>query len=175
MNVTFTKTGARRYGVRVERDRAPALHIRSAPGYDDYLPHDVLHFVAEAEFGLDRAVFGDLAAGGNARIFIPVDKALVAKMWRRQRTHRYRLPDGRRSEQLADVLEAAWKARRGKVALRADWKEWLAALRVDEARVAAVMPSLDELAERWHSLHIGESLTLDWPRAERRGHRRSRG
>jgi hypothetical protein len=96
-------------------------------------------------------------------------------MWRRQRTHRYRLPDGRRSEQLADLLEAAWKARRGKAALRADWKERLAALHVDEARVAAVMPSLDALAERWHSLRIGESIVLDWPRPERRGHHRSRG
>ncbi len=113
MNVTFKKMGARRYGVYVERDRAPALWIWSAPGYDDYLPHDILHFVAEAEFGLDGAVFGDLAAGGNAHIFIPVDKTLAAKMWRKRRMHRNRLPDGRRSELLAGVLEAAWKARRG--------------------------------------------------------------
>jgi hypothetical protein len=174
MNVTFTKTGVRRYGVHVERDRAPALWIGSAPGYDDHLPHDVLHFVAEAEFGLDSAVFGDLAAGGNARIFIPVDKTLVAKMWRKERKHRHRLPDGRLSEQLAGVLETAWNARRGRAVLPDDWRDRLAAARVDEARVAAVMPRLDELAERWHSLHLGESLILDWPRPEgRRRHRRA--
>ena len=67
MKVTFTKR-QRRYDVYVTRNRATDLYIRSAPGYDDWLPHDVLHFVAEAEYGLDRAVFGDLASGGNARI-----------------------------------------------------------------------------------------------------------
>jgi hypothetical protein len=173
MNVIFTKTGERRYGVRVERDRAPALCIWSAPGYDDYLPHDVLHCVAEAEFGLDGAVFGDLAAGGNARIFIPVDKTLVAKMWRKQRTHRTRLPEGRRSEQLAGVLEAAWNARRGRAAVPDDWRDRLAAARVDEAQVEAAMTTLDDLAERWHGLRVGGSITLDWPRPERRRHRRS--
>ena len=161
MNVIFTKTGERRYSVRVERDRAPALWIRSAPGYDDYLPHDVLHFVAEAEFGLDGAVFGDLAAGGNARTFIPVDKTLVAKMWRKQRKHRHRLPDGRLSEQLAAALEAAWRNR-------------LAGTRADEARIEAVVPKLDELARHWHGLQLGESLTLTWPRPEgRRRHNRA--
>ena len=28
------------------------------------------------------------------------------------------------------------------------------------------MPKLDELAERWHGLQLGESLTLTWPRPE---------
>jgi hypothetical protein len=170
MNVTFAKTGARRYSVHVERDRAPALWIRSAPGYDDYLPHDVLHFVAEAEFGLDGAVFGDLAAGGNARTFVPVDKALVAKMWRKQRTHRHRLPDGRRSELLADVLEAAWNARRGVRRLPADWCGRLSAAGTDEAKVEALVPLLDDLAARWHALQVGGSTALTWPRPEGRRH-----
>ena len=150
VNVTFVKSGARRYGVRVERVRAPALCIESAPGYDDHLPHDVLHFVAEAEFGLDGGVFGDLAAGGNARIFVPVDRTLVAKMWRRERKHRTRLPDGRRSEELAAALYAAWHKRRS-----------------DDPRVDRLIPSLDDLAQRWHALPAGGSLTLEWPRAER--------
>ena len=68
MKVTFVKKGERRYAVEVHRDRYPDLWCGSI-GYDDRLPHDLLHFVAEAEFGLDGAVFGDLAMGGNARIF----------------------------------------------------------------------------------------------------------
>ena len=82
MLVHFRKTGARRYAVLVERDHAPTL-VAQAPGYDDYLPHDLLHFVAEAEWGLDGGVFGQLAAGrrsghlpaGRARAGVEVDPA----------------------------------------------------------------------------------------------------
>ena len=76
MRVTFLKTGERRYAVRVSRDRYPDLACGSI-GFDEWLPHDLLHFVAEAEYGLDGGIFGDLAACGNARIFVPVDKELV--------------------------------------------------------------------------------------------------
>jgi len=154
MRVTFVKRGGRRYGVYVARDRGPDL-VAGSIGYDDYLPHDLLHFIAEAEFGLDDGVFGDLAAGGNARLFVPVDRNLVAKTWRKQRIRRTRLVDGRRSEQLAGALERAWEARR-----RGE--------PVGDPTLARLMPRLDELAARWHSLQIGGSLTLTWPRPERR-------
>jgi hypothetical protein len=111
MKVTFRKRGVRRYGVEVGRDNWPDLFCGSI-GYDDWLPHDLLHFFAEAEFGLDGAIFGDLARGGNARIFIPVDRRLVAKTWRKNRRRRVRLPEGRRSEELAHRLERAWHGRR---------------------------------------------------------------
>jgi hypothetical protein len=110
MKVTFVKTGTRRYSVEVTRDRYPDLWCGSI-GYDEWLPHDVLHFVAEAEYGLDGGVFGDLASGGNARIFIPKDGKLVAKMRRKERIKRTRLRDGRRSEELAWHLEQGWRAR----------------------------------------------------------------
>jgi hypothetical protein len=156
VRVSFTKTAARRYSVYVERDNAPALAISSAPGFDVYLPHDLLHFVAEAEFGLDGGVFGDLAAGGNARIFIPVDKDLVAKTWRRNRMKKHRLPDGHRSEELAGALERAWGARRHGTP--------------PPPELEPLMGKLDILAEQWHALAVGESLTLEWPRPERRRH-----
>jgi hypothetical protein len=149
VKVAFVKTGARRYAVEVHRDRYPDLRCGSIGG-DEYLPHDILHFVAEAELGLDGGVFGDLACGGNARIFIPVDPTLVAKMWRKQRIRKTRLPDGRRSEELAAALARAWRTRRS-----------------DDPRVERLIPRLDELAERWHALAVGGSLTLEWPRAER--------
>lgn len=66
MMVSVVKTGERRYGVLVQRERFPELAIDPAPGYHAYLPHDLLHFVAEAEWKLDGAVFGQLAAGGDA-------------------------------------------------------------------------------------------------------------
>ena len=58
MMVSFIKTGQRRYGVLVQRERAAELTMNPAPGYHEYLPHDMLHFVAEAEWRLDGAVFG---------------------------------------------------------------------------------------------------------------------
>jgi hypothetical protein len=171
VNVTFQKTGERRYGILVERDKAPAAMMHPAPGFDDFLPHDLLHFVAEAEWGLDGAVFGQLAAGGDAGTFWPVDKKLLGKAMRRRRHLRTRhYKGGRRSELLADVLDRAWRAHSGKSQLPQDWEERLAAARVDPERLDAVVASLDELAKRWHGLRVGGSLKLEWPRREgRRG------
>jgi hypothetical protein len=149
MKVTFVKKGPRRYAVEVHRDRYPDLWCGSI-GYDDRLPHDLLHFVAEAEYGLDGAVFGDLAAGGNARIFMPVDREQIPKMWRKQRIKRTRLPEGRRSEELAWQLDKGWRTR---------------------TLTPALQQKLDDLAERWQALQVGGSLTLEWPRPEGRRRR----
>jgi hypothetical protein len=146
VKVTFVKK-ERHYAIHVHRDRAPDLWMDPAPGYDDHLPHDLLHFVAEEEFGLDGGVFGDLATGGNARIFIPVDPKETAKLWREMRRKKVRLPDGRRSEQLADQLERGWRARTLEPELQA---------------------KLDALAAQWHALQVGGELTLEWPDGRRR-------
>jgi hypothetical protein len=145
MKVTFTKE-RRRYAVLVERDNRPAL-FGYGPGHDEDLPHDLLHFFAEAEFGLDDGIFGALAAGRPAKLFIPVDPKETVKIWRRNRIKRVRLADGRRSEQLAGRLERQWRERSGDPTLLA---------------------KLDDLAARWSALQVGGSLTLEWPRPEGR-------
>ena len=146
MKVTFVKTGTQRYAVEVSRERYPDLWCGSI-GYDEWLPHDVLHFVAEAEFGLDGAIFGDLAAGGNARIFMPVDREKIRKTKRKERIRPTRLPEGGRSEELAWELHQGWRAK---------------------ALEPALQQKLDDLAAEWHSLQVGQSLTLEWPRPEGR-------
>lgn len=146
MKVSFSKTGPRRYSVYVSRERAPDLRCGSI-GYDDRLPHDLLHFVAEAEYGLDGGIFGDLASGGNARIFMPADRDLIVKLWRKERIRRTRLPDGRRSEQLAWQLHEGWRRR---------------------TLSPELQRKLDDLAARWQALQVGGSLTLEWPRPEGR-------
>jgi hypothetical protein len=151
VRVTFIKK-ERRYGIYVSRDRATDLVLETAPGYDPRLPHDLLHFVAEAEFGLDGGVFGDLASGGHARMFVPVDRSEIPKLWRAKRIKKVALPDGRRSEQLADHLQRGWAAR---------------------TLEPELLAKLDALAQEWHSLPVGGELTLEWPRAER-GKRASR-
>jgi hypothetical protein len=174
VKVAFTKTGERRYGVFVDREYAPAMMMHPAPGFDEFLLHDLLHFVAEAEWGLDGAVFGQLAAGGDAGTFWAADPKLVRALRRRQKLRRRGRPRGRRSELLAGVLECAWNARHGRAPLPHDWNDRLAAARVSPARLEEVVRSLDGLADRWHALAVGESLTLEWPRPERRPHRRAR-
>jgi hypothetical protein len=145
MRVSFTKDH-HRYGVYVHRDTAPDLWMYG-PGYSDDLPHDVLHFVAEAEFGLDAGVFGDCAAGGHAKLFMPVDPTLIPKLWRQKRIHKYVLPDGRRSEELAGELERGWH---------------------DRSLPEPLLAKLDELARRWRTLQVGQTMTLEWPRPEGR-------
>jgi hypothetical protein len=101
--------------------------IDPAPGFDEYLPHDLLHYVAEAEWGLD----------------------------------------GGRSEQRASVLVYAWAAHRRHGRLPEYWRGRLAELQLDERQLERVLATLDELAERWHRLAVGESITLEWSRPER--------
>jgi hypothetical protein len=168
MLVHFMKSGTRRYGVLVERESGPTVIADPAPGYDDFLPHDLLHFVAEAEWGIDGGVFGQLAAGGDPGIFLPVDEELAGKWVRARKLRRKHHSRGRRSEALAGVLDSAWKARTGKAPLPEYWNLELARARVEPERLASVVASLDDLASRWFKLQVGGSLTLEWPRPERR-------
>jgi hypothetical protein len=175
MIVHFLKTGTRHYGVLVERESGPNVIADPAPGYDDFLPHDLLHFVAEAEWGIDGGVFGQLAAGGDPGIFLPVDEELVDKWVRSRKLRNQPRSHGRRSEALAGVLDAAWKARNRKAGLPEHWNLHVAAARVESERLAVVLASLDDLARRWHKLQVGGSLTLEWPRPEaQRKHRATR-
>lgn len=145
MRVSFAKDH-HRYGVYVHRDEAPDLWMYG-PGYSDDLPHDLLHFVAEAEFGLDDAIFGDLAAGGHAKLFMPVDPSLIPKLWRQKRMHKQVLPEGRRSEELVAELEHGWRTR---------------------SLPEPLLAKLDALARQWRELQVGRTLTLEWPRPEGR-------
>jgi hypothetical protein len=162
MKVSFAKTGARRYGVLIERERAPEIVMNPAPGYDDYLPHDMLHFVAEAEWELNGAVFGQLGAGDDAGTFHPTEKPLIPRATRhpKRRKRRAGKPKGRRSEVLAHILQHAWNARHGREPLPNDREEQLEAARVSSSRLERVVDQLHELVERWHSLRVGEQVTL---------------
>ncbi len=69
MDVTFARTAKRRYAVEVARTNAPDVVMHPAPGYDDHVPHDLVHFFVETHWGLRDGVYGMLAVGGDAHTF----------------------------------------------------------------------------------------------------------
>ena len=73
MEITFRRTGERRYAVVAEPEGHPAVTMDPAPGFDPRLPHDLVHYAVEREHGIELGVFGQLAAGGNLRTFRRLD------------------------------------------------------------------------------------------------------
>jgi hypothetical protein len=64
MPVTFTKVDGKRYFVAIERGYGPPLLVpRSAPGYDDLMPHDLAYYLVEEHAGIELGVFGQVAYG----------------------------------------------------------------------------------------------------------------
>ncbi len=51
MHVSFKRTGVKRYAVTVTVSGEPERALNPAPGYDDDIPHDLVHYVVEAELG----------------------------------------------------------------------------------------------------------------------------
>lgn len=162
VKVRFTKSGVRRYGVCVERVRAAGLRMHPAPGYDDWLPHDMVHFLVEREAGLEDGIFGQLAAGGDAHTFVPTDQERTRRWARRtERRNRTTGRDIARSEELAFAALVTSKAR---AAGHRPTKPFPEATMI---AVEALLPALDEAAQAWHSLSVGESMTFEWPWPER--------
>jgi len=180
MEVTFTKIEGRRYLMTVVRERGPELAPRQGPGYDDYLPHDAVHFIVEAEAALSGGVFGRVAAGWN-NIFAAADPAVRRHQARREAKRRPQAADRAdmaRSESLASLCQPLWQLRAG---LRSELPLWASRVEPDlfaSPLLERIVERLGEFAARWHALPVGGSITLAWPLDRqgnrRRGDRRSR-
>jgi hypothetical protein len=165
MDVTFTKIAGRRYLITVVRERGLALAPRQGPGYGDYLPHDAVHFLVEAEAELSGGVFGRIAAGRN-NIFWPADPVVRRRQARREKKlkpGRQEQADMARSEALASLCQPLWELRAGQrtelpVRLsRAEPSTLVSPL------VERILTRLDEFAARWYPLPCSGSVTLAWP------------
>jgi len=176
MNVIFRRTGERRYSVTVEAvDKRPQT-MDPAPGFDPYIPHDLVHYVVEAELGLTSGVFGRAANGGGT--FIPSGGGPTHQSprerarARRKQLHReasLRGADERgqrdlvNSERLAAVSDLFWRRHQGQVpdpsrpapdcSLSAD----------DAKRVDRIVARLAALAPLWNQLPVGGELAFIWP------------
>lgn len=181
MEVTFTRTGPRRYAVRADRPGFPTVEMNPAPGYDPYLPHDLIHFVVEAELGLPLGVFGQLAAGGDAGSFyLPPNQLGSRERSRSQRRTKRRggallragRRDAERSEQAASICQYEWLRRSSHSELRAKARIMAPYIRtlssafdgdlLSRDAIDRICKRLDVVSAEWRQLSEGGSLTVTW-------------
>src|SRR3982751_2567208 len=117
MRVIFRRTGARRYAVVVEVPGEATQTMNPAPGFDQHIPHDLVHYVVEAELGLDAGVFGRAARGGGtfysgASTHSPRERARARRKQARREQSLQREPANEEqlatSERLAYLCDLAW-------------------------------------------------------------------
>ncbi len=183
MDVAFRRTGARRYAVEARPERHPKLIMDPAPGFEPYLPHDLVHLVVEEALGLRNGIFGQLADGGDAGTFgMPTDGSKARALSRARREVKRRgerlLREGQGdtdfSERAAVVCLHRWMERSERAELRAEarsnprYAERVLA-RCSEEEVAElervmdrVCTRLTELSRSWSVLSVGEELVVRW-------------
>jgi hypothetical protein len=159
--------------------------MNPAPGYDALMPHDLLHLVVEAQLGLTRGVFGQLASGGDAGTFHPSfnPKQTSRKASRVRNRVKARgkklMRDGgdesALSEQATFICWYEWLSR----SQSSDRQTTARAMAQDATQVRDAAPAklralgkkklgeicrhMDELSSRWSSLEVGQSMAVRWP------------
>jgi hypothetical protein len=175
VRVSFKRTGERRYAVIVSVPGEPTRAADPAPGYDHDIPHDLVHYVVEAELRLANGVYGRAARGAGT--FITAAEHDVSSRQRareqRKQTRRelaLRSHDGApaaemaASERIAALSDIAWRRKAGQ---RPDALRAAPVLRPQDATsVERVVARLDALAPLWRALPLGGELAFDWPSLE---------
>jgi len=174
MQVRFKRTGERRYATFVVREGEPLGAMDPAPAYDDDIPHDLVHYVVEAELGLANGVYGRAAQGAGTFVSTAGRDSTPRERARQQRRQRRRerslaLHDERHaadmaeSERLAALCDLAFRRKRGQ---RPDGGRTPPELRPGDApSVERVVSRLDTLAPLWRALAVGDELVFEWPSA----------
>jgi hypothetical protein len=140
-----------------------------APGFDENIPHDLVHYLTEAELGLTSGVFGRAAAGGGdfaETTETPGDPRRRARAQRRLKRREAFLAradrgDMARSEYLAGLCDVAWRRRAG--APTPAWAERTPVPPEDAPAVDRILARLDDLAPLWRDLPVGGALVFTWP------------
>jgi hypothetical protein len=165
MDVTFTKESGRRYLMTVVRERGPQLAPRHGPGYDDYLPHDAVHFLVEAEARLTGGAFGRIAAG-QSNLFWPADNRLMRHQKRREAKRKISAAEHAqmgRSEDLASVCRVLWELRAGHRSELPPRFDRVPPEDLESRLTERILARLDEFAARWQALPVADGITLTWP------------
>jgi hypothetical protein len=172
MNVCFRRTGARRYAVVVTVAGEPPRAMDPAPAYDDDIPHDLVHYVVEAELGLTHGVYGRAARGAGTFITTAERDVNPRERARKQRKQQRRdrslsardashVADMARSERLAALCDVAWRRKHGQ---RPDpSRSAPVAPAEDAADIERVVSRLDLIAPLWRALSVGDEIVFEWP------------
>jgi hypothetical protein len=176
MDVIFRRTGQRRYAVVVERPGQPTQVMNPAPGFDEHIPHDLVHYVVEAELRLSGGVFGRAAQGGGDFYFAepaaaPRERARARR--KQQKRERALSRDDashemQASERLAYLSDIAWRRRHGQRPSPAHWQTTEVLSAEDSARVERVVRQLERVAPAWHALPAQGELAFTWPSLQAR-------
>lgn len=173
MNVRFRRTGARRYAVLITVAGQPPRAMDPAPGYDDDIPHDLVHYLVEAELGLKNGVYGRAAQGAGTFVMTAERDQSPRERARQQRKLQKReralgaqdarhSADMEQSERLAGLCDVAWRRKHGQ---RADPGRSPPVPRAEDAAwIERVVARLDALAPLWRALPVGEELVFEWPK-----------
>ncbi|MEZ4651016.1 MAG: hypothetical protein R3E97_19965 [Candidatus Eisenbacteria bacterium] len=184
MDIEFVRTGERRYAVRAHRPGIPMVQMNPAPGYDPYLPHDIIHFVVEDELGLASGIFGQLASGGDAGSFYLGPSTMSSREQARARRKGKKrgarlVRDGRdqleTTERMANICRYEWLARSSKQEDRQEAQEIAGYASRDREncseselellsteRIERICGRFDEVSRAWSQLAVGDSITLGW-------------
>jgi hypothetical protein len=182
MLLVFRRTGNRRYSVVAKRDEMPDVEMDPAPGYNELIPHDLMHLVVEAKLGLARGIFGQLAAGaGTFRLLVPSDESsrdvnrLRKRMkMRGEKVMREGRDDCLRSERATHICWQAWlarslstKQRKLSRSMSKQAQQGLTGAKEDrlinDKSLNQIFRHLDELSSHWSQLKVGQSMTVRWP------------
>src|ERR1041385_2034951 len=182
MILVFRRTDQQRYAVEVQRPGRPDLEMNPAPGYDALVPHDMMHLVVEAQLGLTRGIFGQLAAGGNAgsfEVLVQTGESSRAKK-RVMAGGKELMKKGRdeclQSERATYICWHEWLARSSSHENKERSKTMaITAKHVRDVATAAELRSLnprkldeicehlDRLSSCWSKLEVGQSMAVAWP------------
>jgi hypothetical protein len=157
MDVTFTQVDGSHYAIAISREHGPDIHIRHAPGYDDWLPQDLAQYLVEEQFGIKLGIFGQTAAGSGS--FFSAERNPRADRTAKRLSFAAQGDVGR-SEHLVGVCVAAWRRK----ALGEDPPVWLSRTELDAPGVDRCVARLDEVARQWKDLQVGRSLSFSWPK-----------
>ena len=185
MYLVFRRTGARQYAVEARREKSPDLEMDPAPGFDPFIPHDLMHLVVEAQLGLTSGIFGQLAIGGDAGSFRPIapehqsPKAMARLRRHQQARGKTLLRTGRtecaQSERATYLCLHEWRRRSGKLSFKDSYSMSQESNQIknispvsemealDEKRLDSICRHLDELSSVWSNLNVGESMSVSWP------------
>ena len=185
MLLEFQRTGQRRYGIHVRRPPFPDVEMSPAPGYDELMPHDMMHLVVEARLGLTRSVFGQLADGGDAGTFhLSIDKQTTRELSRARTRLRTRgeklLREGRdesaQAERATYICWYEWRNRSSVDKQRSEARSMTSQARqvkdvgdkqellnLSKRKIEEICEYLDKLSSHWSRLEVGQSMIVRWP------------